>query len=67
MRERQALAGGGLGGARQGGWLGLAVPEEYGGGGQGLLELAVATETLSASGSAAALRSRTCSPPASAP
>ncbi|MFS1303754.1 acyl-CoA dehydrogenase family protein [Streptosporangium longisporum] len=35
-----------------GGWLGLAVPEEYGGGGQGLLELAVATETLSASGSA---------------
>ncbi|SNT13090.1 acyl-CoA dehydrogenase [Streptosporangium subroseum] len=36
----------------KGGWLGLAVPEEYGGGGQGLLELAVATETLSASGSA---------------
>ncbi|MEV8631643.1 acyl-CoA dehydrogenase family protein [Streptosporangium sp. NPDC051023] len=36
----------------EGGWLGLAVPEEYGGGGQGLLELAVATETLSASGSA---------------
>ncbi|SEH03413.1 acyl-CoA dehydrogenase [Nonomuraea solani] len=36
----------------KGGWLGLAVPEEYGGGGQGLLELAVATETLSASGAA---------------
>ncbi|GAA3072155.1 acyl-CoA dehydrogenase family protein [Streptosporangium carneum] len=36
----------------EGGWLGLAVPEEYGGGGQGLLELAVATETLSASGAA---------------
>ncbi|WP_066369897.1 acyl-CoA dehydrogenase family protein [Herbidospora mongoliensis] len=36
----------------KGGWLGLAVPEEFGGGGQGLLELAVATETLSASGSA---------------
>jgi acyl-CoA dehydrogenase len=36
----------------KGGWLGLAVPEEYGGGGQGLMELAVATETLSASGSA---------------
>jgi acyl-CoA dehydrogenase len=36
----------------KGGWLGLAVPEEYGGGGQGLLELTVATETLSASGAA---------------
>ncbi|GIH24154.1 acyl-CoA dehydrogenase [Acrocarpospora phusangensis] len=36
----------------KGGWLGLAVPEEYGGGGQGLLELAVATETLAAGGSA---------------
>ncbi|RJL20819.1 acyl-CoA dehydrogenase family protein [Bailinhaonella thermotolerans] len=36
----------------KGGWLGLAVPEEYGGGGQGLLELTVATETLSAGGSA---------------
>ncbi|MFC4061824.1 acyl-CoA dehydrogenase family protein [Planomonospora corallina] len=36
----------------KGGWLGLAVPEEYGGGGQGLLELAVATETLSSSGAA---------------
>jgi len=34
----------------KGGWLGLCVPHEYGGGGQGLLELAVATETLAASG-----------------
>jgi acyl-CoA dehydrogenase len=34
----------------KGGYLGLCVPQEYGGGGQGLLELAIATETLSASG-----------------
>ncbi|HET6503106.1 MAG TPA: acyl-CoA dehydrogenase family protein [Amycolatopsis sp.] len=33
-----------------GGWLALAVPEEYGGAGRGLLELAVAAEALSASG-----------------
>lgn len=33
-----------------GGWLGLSIPEEYGGGGQGLLELAVANDTLCASG-----------------
>ncbi|WP_106400425.1 acyl-CoA dehydrogenase family protein [Actinocorallia populi] len=37
-----------------GGWLGLAIPEEYGGGGQGLLELAVALETLASSGAGAA-------------
>jgi acyl-CoA dehydrogenase len=36
-----------------GGWLGLTVPEEYGGGGQGMLELAVACETLAASGGTA--------------
>jgi acyl-CoA dehydrogenase len=36
----------------KGGWLGLAVPEKFGGGGQGLLELAVATETIAASGAA---------------
>jgi acyl-CoA dehydrogenase len=34
----------------EGGWLGLCIPEEYGGGGQGLLELAVANDTLCASG-----------------
>ncbi len=36
-----------------GGWFGLTVPTEYGGGGQGLLELAVANETLAASGGTA--------------
>jgi acyl-CoA dehydrogenase len=36
-----------------GGWLGLNVPEEYGGGGQGLLETAIACETLCASGGTA--------------
>jgi acyl-CoA dehydrogenase len=37
-----------------GGWLGLAIPEQYGGGGAGLLELAVACETLAASGAGSA-------------
>lgn len=36
-----------------GGWVGLCVPEEYGGGGQGMLELAVACETPAASGGTA--------------
>jgi len=36
-----------------GGWIGLSVPEQYGGGGQGLLELVVACETLTASGGTA--------------
>ena len=36
-----------------GGWFGLCVPEEHGGGGQGLLELAVANEALCASGGTA--------------
>ncbi|MDT0202024.1 acyl-CoA dehydrogenase family protein [Nocardioides sp. AE5] len=36
-----------------GGWFGISIPEEYGGGGQGLLELAVANETLCASGGTA--------------
>ncbi len=34
----------------EGGWLGLSVPEEFGGGGQGLLELAVANESLASTG-----------------
>ncbi|MCD0449529.1 acyl-CoA/acyl-ACP dehydrogenase [Actinocorallia sp. API 0066] len=38
----------------EGGWLGLAVPEQYGGGGQGLLELTVALESLALSGAGAA-------------
>jgi acyl-CoA dehydrogenase len=33
-----------------GGWLGLCIPEEFGGGGAGLLEMAVATEELSSGG-----------------
>ena len=37
----------------KGGWFGLNVPEEYGGGGQGLLEVAVANEALCASGGTA--------------
>jgi acyl-CoA dehydrogenase len=37
----------------EGGWLGLNVPEAYGGGGQGLLETAIACETLCASGGTA--------------
>ena len=36
-----------------GGWLGLSVPEQYGGGGQGLLETAIACEALCASGGTA--------------
>jgi acyl-CoA dehydrogenase len=38
-----------------GGWIGLSVPEEYGGGGQGMVELAVACETLAASGGTAGI------------
>lgn len=38
----------------EGGWTSLAVPEEYGGGGQGLLELSVALETLAAGGAGGA-------------
>jgi acyl-CoA dehydrogenase len=37
-----------------GGWLGLCVPEEYGGAGLGLLEMAVAVDTLAASGGGSA-------------
>jgi acyl-CoA dehydrogenase len=35
-----------------GGWVGIAVPEEYGGGGQGIAEAAVVLEEVSASGAA---------------
>ena len=38
----------------RGGWHALAIPEEYGGGGQGLLELAVALESLAAAGAGGA-------------
>ncbi|MBS43396.1 MAG: acyl-CoA dehydrogenase [Nocardioides sp.] len=38
----------------EGGWIGLTVPEEYGGGGAGMLDLAVALETLTSSGGTAA-------------
>lgn len=38
-----------------GGWIGLCVPEEHGGGGAGMLELAVACETLAASGGTAGI------------
>ncbi len=37
-----------------GGWLGLAIPEEHGGAGAGLLELAVALEEMSAAGAGTA-------------
>ncbi|MET7392044.1 acyl-CoA dehydrogenase family protein [Dactylosporangium sp. NPDC005572] len=37
-----------------GGWLGLAVPEEYGGGGQGLLALAVAMDAIATGGAGVA-------------
>ncbi|WP_395105597.1 acyl-CoA dehydrogenase family protein [Actinomadura sp. SCN-SB] len=37
-----------------GGWHSLAIPEEYGGGGQGLLELAVALESLAGGGAGGA-------------
>jgi acyl-CoA dehydrogenase len=36
-----------------GGWIGVSVAEEHGGGGQGMLELAVACEALSRSGGTA--------------
>ncbi|GAA2403238.1 acyl-CoA dehydrogenase family protein [Actinomadura vinacea] len=38
----------------QGGWHSLAIPEEHGGAGQGLLELAVALESLAAGGAGGA-------------
>ena len=36
----------------EGGWLGIAVPEEYGGGGLGILEAALLLEEVAASGAA---------------
>ena len=38
----------------RGGWLALCIPEEYGGAGLGLLEMAVANEELASSGGSAA-------------
>lgn len=38
----------------KGGWTSLAIPEEYGGAGQGLLELSVALESLAAGGAGGA-------------
>ena len=36
----------------QGGWVGIAIPEEYGGGGQGITEASVMLEEIAASGAA---------------
>lgn len=35
-----------------GGWLGIAIPEEYGGGGQGITEASIVLEEVAASGAA---------------
>ena len=34
----------------EGGWVGIAIPEEYGGGGQGIAEAAIVLERVAASG-----------------
>jgi acyl-CoA dehydrogenase len=34
----------------KGGWLGISIPEEYGGGGKGILEAALLMETIASSG-----------------
>ena len=36
----------------QGGWIGIATPEEYGGGGQGITEASIVLEEVAASGAA---------------
>lgn len=36
----------------EGGWIGIAIPEEYGGGGRGLLEASVILQEVAASGAA---------------
>ena len=35
-----------------GGWVGIAIPEEYGGGGQGITEASIVLEEVAASGAA---------------
>src|SRR5687768_11666311 len=35
-----------------GGWIGIAIPEEYGGGGRGITEAAIVLEEVAASGAA---------------
>ena len=36
----------------RGGWIGIAIPEEYGGGGQGITEASIVLEEVAASGAA---------------
>src|SRR3954449_10840014 len=36
----------------EGGWVGIAIPEEYGGGGQGITEASIVLEEVAASGAA---------------
>ena len=36
----------------EGGWVGIAIPEEFGGGGQGITEASVMLEEVAASGAA---------------
>jgi acyl-CoA dehydrogenase len=36
----------------EGGWVGIAIPEEYGGGGQGITEASIMVEEIAASGAA---------------
>lgn len=43
----------------QGGWLGIAIPEDYGGGGMGIFEASLLLEEIGASG----VGMNGCSPP----
>ena len=36
----------------EGGWIGIAIPEQYGGGGQGITEASIILEEVAASGAA---------------
>ena len=36
----------------KGGWIGIAIPEEYGGGGRGITEASIMLEEVAASGAA---------------